>query len=120
MVALTPGWRAEVPTTVCDVANQEESPQAGQILVVEDNSDVAEVLKDLLEGEGYQVELASSMALALQRIRAVDLTLLDVVLPDGNALDLCRLIRATPDLSRHPIILLSARGSATDRARGLK
>lgn len=87
---------------------------------MEDNPDVAEVLKDLLEGEGYQVELASSMAEALQRIRAVDLTLLDVVLPDGNALDLCRLIRATPELSRHPIILLSARGSATDRARGLK
>ncbi len=120
MMALTPGLHVDVPTTVCGVANSGDSQPTGHILVVEDYSDVAEVLRDLLEAEGYRVDVATTMAAALQRIRAADLTLLDVVLPDGNALDLCRLIRATPELSRHPIILLSARGSAADRARGLK
>lgn len=90
------------------------------MLVVEDNLGSAELLKSLLESEGYQVDLATTLAEGLQKIRSADLTLLDLVLPDGNALDLCRLVRATPELSRHPIILLSARGTAADRARGLR
>ena len=94
--------------------------ETGRILVVEDNLSTVKVLRELLEGDGYEVDVASTLADGLRKIRCVDLTMLDVVLPDGNALDLCRLVRATPDLARHPIILLSGRGSATDRARGLK
>ena len=88
--------------------------------MVEDNPGIAEVLHDLLKMQGYQVDHAGTLAEGLRKIRAADLTVLDVILPDGNALDLCRLVRATPELSRHPIILLSARGSAADRALGLK
>ncbi len=98
----------------------ERTRENGRVLVVEDNPGIAEVLRGLLETRGYQVDLAGSLAEGLRKIRSADLTLLDVILPDGNALDLCRLVRATPELSRHPIILLSARGSASDRARGLK
>ena len=103
-----------------DVTNVERLPESGRVLVVEDNPGVAQVLRGLLEGDGYRVEAAVSLADATRKIRDADLTLLDVVLPDGNGLDLCRLVRATPEIARHPIILLSARGSASDRARGLK
>ncbi|MGH2457723.1 MAG: diguanylate cyclase [Chloroflexota bacterium] len=100
--------------------NLERARESGRILVVEDNPGIAEVLRGLLEIQGYQVDHAGTLAEALRKIRAADLTVLDVILPDGNALELCRLVRATPELARHPIILLSARGSATDRALGLK
>lgn len=102
------------------VADVDRIQHAGRILVVEDNLGSAELLAKLLEGEGYRVALAATLAEGLQKIRSADLTLLDLVLPDGNALDLCRLVRATPELARHPIILLSARGTAADRARGLR
>lgn len=102
------------------MTNLERARESGRILVVEDNPGIAQVLRGLLEMQGYQVDHAGTLADALRKIRAADLTVLDVILPDGNALDLCRLVRATPELARHPILLLSARGSATDRARGLK
>lgn len=102
------------------MTNAERTRESGRILIVEDNPGIAEVLRGLLESQGYQVDHAANLGDGLRKIRSSDLTLLDLILPDGNALDLCRLVRATPELSRHPIILLSARGSASDRARGLK
>lgn len=78
------------------------------------------MLREFLVDEGYQVALAASMAEGLGKIRHADLTVSDVALPDGDGLELCQTLRATPELARHPIILLSDRGGASDRAEGLK
>ncbi|HVB96164.1 MAG TPA: diguanylate cyclase [Chloroflexota bacterium] len=98
--------------------NQSRHPH--RILVVEDDPSVASLLRDLFGNDGYVVRTAGSLAMAREILRDVDLTVLDVMLPDGSGLDLCREIRLTSSLARHPILLLSAHGQAPDRIAGLE
>ena len=49
-----------------------------------------------------------------------DLILLDIMLPDSDGLEICKLIRADPDLASTPVIFLTARASETDRIVGLE
>jgi two-component system response regulator RegX3 len=90
-----------------------------RVLVVEDEVAISEPLADRLEREGFEPEVASSLAearSALER-RTLDLMLLDVMLPDGDGRDLCREVRRSSDL---PIIMLTARGEEVDRIVGLE
>src|SRR5436189_3651026 len=66
------------------------------ILVIEDDPDIREVLRELLGDKGYTVETASGGDEGLARLRegGVDLVLLDVMLPDVDGLELCRRVRA--------------------------
>jgi two-component system OmpR family response regulator len=79
-----------------------------QVLVVEDEPDIATVLRIVLE-QGYGVTLARDLAsarAALARAGRPDLLVLDVWLPDGNGLDLCREVKAAdPSV---PVLLVSA------------
>jgi DNA-binding response OmpR family regulator len=79
-----------------------------QVLVVEDEPDIATVLRIVLE-RGYGVTLAPDLAsarAALARAGRPDLLVLDLLLPDGNGLELCREVKAAdPSL---PILVLSA------------
>jgi DNA-binding response OmpR family regulator len=79
------------------------------ILIVEDDTALRDLLQQLLQQEGYTVEGAPDCARGLARIEAggVDLVLLDLLLPDGNGLDLCRHVRARPAERHLPIIILS-------------
>ena len=81
-----------------------------RILVVEDEPDIAAVLRMLLTAVGYVVLLACDLATARAALAAPpppDLVILDIVLPDGNGLDLCRELKATrPSL---PVLVLTAR-----------
>jgi two-component system, OmpR family, response regulator RegX3 len=90
-----------------------------RILVVEDESAISEPLAESLEREGFDADVAPTLAAArdaFQRQRP-DLVLLDVMLPDGDGRDLAREIRRESDV---PIIMLTARGEEIDRVLGLE
>jgi len=88
------------------------------ILLVEDETSITEPLAEALSGEGFETQVAGTVAEALELARnAPDLVLLDVMLPDGSGFDVCRELRQS---SRVPIIMLTARGEEADRVVGLE
>jgi DNA-binding response OmpR family regulator len=95
------------------------SHQKRTILVVEDEESITTPLAEALERDGFNAEIAHTAADALSRGRALrpDLVLLDIGLPDGSGLDVCRELRS---FSNVPIIILSARGEEADRVVGLE
>jgi DNA-binding response OmpR family regulator len=94
-------------------------PGRRTILMVEDERSITEPLAEALAREGFDTEVAGTVAAALELARRAepDLVLLDVMLPDGSGYDVCRELRAG---SRVPIIMLTARGEETDRIVGLE
>ncbi|MDI3359625.1 response regulator transcription factor [Lelliottia sp. V89_10] len=91
-----------------------------QILLVEDDSDIASLLRLNLEDEGYSITHEADGARALERIDQAhwDAVILDLMLPNVDGLQICRRIR---QLTRYlPIIIISARSSETDRITGLE
>ena len=88
------------------------------ILLVEDEISITEPLAEALRSEGFETQVAGTVAEALELARgAPDLVLLDVMLPDGSGFDVCRELRQS---SRVPIIMLTARGEEADRVVGLE
>jgi two-component system, OmpR family, response regulator RegX3 len=89
------------------------------ILVIEDEESITAPLAEALERDGFRADVAHTVADGLARARAgrPDLVLLDLMLPDGSGLDVCRELRAESSV---PIIILSARGDETDRVVGLE
>lgn len=91
------------------------------ILVVDDNSEVLEVLRLLLEGEGYDVETAENGADALQRLRGglePSLIILDLSMPVMDGWEFRAAQLADPELSKIPTIIYSAVG-ALDAAKSV-
>ncbi len=91
-----------------------------KVLVVDDDPAVRESLRRALALEGYEVELASDGAQALDRIDNGDepgAVLLDVTMPAPDGLEVCRRVRAGGN--RVPILMLTARGAVDDRVAGL-
>src|SRR5512132_745294 len=80
------------------------------ILIVDDNASARETLMAMLEGEQYQLELAKDGFQTLQILSRSkpDLILLDVMMPGMDGFEVCRRIRATPQLAEVPIIILTA------------
>src|ERR1700722_10736921 len=104
--------------TITEVAPQ-SSEAAEKILVVDDDPGIRDVVSEFLQRHGYQVETAADgkeMDRSLAR-RAVDLVVLDVMLPGEDGLAICRKL-ARPD--GPAIIMLSAMGEETDRIVGLE
>ena len=93
-----------------------------RVLVVEDERDIADLIKHALErGGDIDVEIASSGDAALKAAAAQppDLILLDLNLPVISGLEVCRLLRGRPATKHVPIIMLTARTSENDRVTGL-
>lgn len=93
-----------------------------RILVVEDERDIAGLIRHTLERAGeFEVEVVESGHAALQAAteRLPDLILLDLNLPVLGGLEVCRLLRARPHTARVPIIMLTARTGESDRVVGL-
>ena len=101
---------------------EQSEPMAGgrrRILLVEDELSITEPLAAALEREGFDTQVAGTVAeaFAAAEQQHPDLVLLDVMLPDGSGFDVCR------ELRRHstvPIIMLTARGEEADRVIGLE
>jgi DNA-binding response OmpR family regulator len=97
-----------------------------RILVVEDEQDLALAITDSLRRDGYAIDVATDAraALNLASINPYDLICLDLNLPDGDGLEVCRRVLADPRpaLGHAPapkILMLTARGGVDDRIRGL-
>ena len=90
-----------------------------RILIVEDEASIAEPFARLLRREGFDTTVARTAAEALDAARTTepDLVLLDLALPDGDGRDVCRVLRAERDV---PVIMVTARGTETDRVVGLE
>jgi two-component system phosphate regulon response regulator PhoB len=94
---------------------------ATTIMIVEDEADLAEMLRYNLEAEGFRVQTAASGDEAAERMRETipDLILLDWMLPGLSGIELCRRWRAREETARVPIIMITARGEEEERVRGL-
>ena len=93
-----------------------------RVLVVEDENDIAGLIKHTLERGGHtSVEVAASgdQALKAASEQPPDLIILDLNLPVLGGLEVCRLLRTRPATARTPIIMLTARSSESDRVVGL-
>ena len=89
-----------------------------KILLVEDDSALRCALEELLSREGYEVILAANAAEARRNMTAgIDLVMLDVGLPDGDGVELCRLWRSAG--IQIPILFLTAKDEEMDVVRGL-
>jgi DNA-binding response OmpR family regulator len=91
-----------------------------RVLVIEDNRDLAYGLRNNLEIEGYDVEVADDGPKGLMRARAglPDLIILDLMLP---GMDGFRVLRTLREEGRHtPVLILTARGEESDKVRGLR
>ena len=96
-------------------------PAARRILVVEDDDNIAAALHYILGREGLQCDRISSGSAALARIRDTrpDLVLLDVMLPGVSGYDICQEVRRDAALAPVRILMMTARGSASERQRAL-
>ncbi|HWC32581.1 MAG TPA: response regulator transcription factor [Actinomycetota bacterium] len=92
---------------------------ATRVLVVEDEEAISQPLARSLEREGFEPEVAPTVADAEDAFgrRTPDVVLLDLMLPDGDGRDLCRSFRSRSDV---PIIMLTARGEEVERVVGLE
>jgi len=92
------------------------------VLVVEDDPDIAQLVAHYLEKAGFTTEIASSGrdALASVAAQAPDLLVLDLMLPQVDGLEVCRVVRGNTVTAGVPIIMLTARAEASDRIVGLE
>jgi DNA-binding response OmpR family regulator len=93
-----------------------------KILVVEDDPDIAELIRHYLERAGHAVHRLASGGGALPRLRAepADLVILDLMLPEVDGLVICQAMRSDPAIAGIPVIMLTARGDEADRVAGLE
>ena len=93
-----------------------------RVLVVDDESDVTELLQYRLEQEGYRVATLNDPLGFVVKVREFepDLMLLDIMMPELSGIQLCRIVRADPLMKDIPVIFLSTRGEVEDRIKGLE
>jgi two-component system alkaline phosphatase synthesis response regulator PhoP len=90
------------------------------ILLIEDEKSLYDIIRMNLELEGYQVEVISDGKTAIEKADALhefDLVILDIMLPKVSGLEICTQFRKKNQI---PILILSAKGTASDRVAGLK
>lgn len=92
------------------------------VLLVEDDPRARAVLAEALAAAGYRVLEADGVQVALHLFRThePDLAVLDVDLPDGTGLDVCKGIRASKNLAATPVILLTGKGALDDKGAGFE
>ncbi|MCE2658936.1 MAG: response regulator transcription factor [Rubrivivax sp.] len=94
-----------------------------QVLVVEDQENIRELIRMTLEFEELEIHEAANCSTGLSeaiRLRP-ELVLLDVMMPGGmDGYAVCERIRATPQLKKTKVVMLTARAQPEDRARGLR
>lgn len=96
--------------------------ESKNILVVDDETDIAELVSYNLKKEGFLIDLAHDGEEALRKVRdnKYDLLILDLMLPGIQGIELCRIIRNNPKSSAIPIIMLTAKSEELDKILGLE
>lgn len=94
---------------------------AKKVLIVEDDSNIAELLNLYLEKEGFEPLVAKDGGKGVEQFRAFqpDLVLLDIMLPEEDGLSILRRLRASPRTEHLPVMMLTARSSEYDKVIGL-
>src|SRR5665647_3370050 len=89
-----------------------------KILIIEDDSSIAELERDYMEINGFSVDIEAGGDIGLQTALSVDydLIILDLMLPKIDGFEICRQLRAVKDI---PILMVSARKEDIDKIRGL-
>lgn len=97
-----------------------DHPPNATVLVVDDDAELRDLMSNLLRGERYLVDVAATLDQARRLLsrRRFDVVVLDLNLPDGDGVNLCRDLRA--DGYRGAIIMVSARDATVDRILGLE
>ncbi len=92
-----------------------------RILIVDDDEHICDLVRIVLEADGFQVEAAFEGNLGLQKIeiQSYDLVILDIMLPGVDGWEICRRIRSGP-ARRTPVIMLTAKGEEIDKILGLE
>ena len=93
-----------------------------RVLIVEDESDIAQLMQFHLAREGYAPTVAASGRVALEAVDQgpPDLVILDIMLPDLDGLEVCRKLKNEPSTNHIPILMVSARGEESDIVVGLE
>ncbi|MDP3979813.1 MAG: response regulator [Chlamydiota bacterium] len=97
-------------------------PMNARILIVDDEIDMAELLKARLEGRGYEVHLEHDGASGLEKAKEMmpDLMILDVMLPKIDGYKICRLLKFDDKYKSIPIIMFTALGQESDVTLGME
>lgn len=92
-----------------------------RILIVDDEPNIVTLLEFLMRGSDYEVRVARNGEEALRRAESFrpDLVLLDVMMPQRSGFDVCQKIRENPALRDVKIVMLTAKGRAVEKDRGL-
>ena len=93
-----------------------------RLLLIDDDARLAAMVTDYLKPSGFEVETASTLSVGRKALseKTFDALILDLMLPDGDGLDLCRELRASPRTRHLPLLMLTARGEPLDRIVGLE
>jgi two-component system, OmpR family, alkaline phosphatase synthesis response regulator PhoP len=109
--------------TKSQIANR-KSNMNQNILIIEDEADIAESLRYNFERDGFRTQIADSgekgLRLALDEKSTPALIILDLMLPGMSGLELCRRLRREPLTKRTPIIMLTAKAAEADKIAGLE
>jgi DNA-binding response OmpR family regulator len=95
-------------------------PSVKKILVADDDATIRELLQVNLAAAGYRVTMAAQGGEALELLlrKKPDLLILDIMMPEMDGWELCKIIRDHPELSALKILILSAKGTDRDKMIG--
>ena len=93
-----------------------------RLLLIDDDARLTSMVADYLRGHGFEVQVAGSLGIGREHLarESFDGLVLDLMLPDGDGLDLTRELRTQPRTRRLPLLMLTARGEPLDRIVGLE
>jgi len=100
----------------------EQAQRIAQIMVVDDDPDTVSILARHVQREGYDaIEVTSGVeCLRILRERAVDVILLDLMMPEMDGFEVCRALKDNPATADIPIIMITARDDLDSRAEGMR
>ncbi|MFN3567373.1 MAG: response regulator transcription factor [Caldimicrobium sp.] len=97
--------------------------EAKKILVIEDNKEIAEIFQKSLQEAGFIVDVRNSFAQAFTAFSMglqYDLIVLDLILPDGDGIEILKFLRQSQKYRNVPVVIVSAKGQELDRIIGLE
>jgi two-component system, OmpR family, alkaline phosphatase synthesis response regulator PhoP len=93
-----------------------------KILIIEDEPEIAQLVKLYLEKDGFRAMIAKTGSEGLKMVKAdrPDMVILDLMLPEMDGLEICKKIRIAPDTSLLPVLMLTAKAEESDTIIGLE
>lgn len=93
-----------------------------KILIVDDETDVTDLVAYTLKSKGFVVETVNdpNRSIGIARTFLPDLVILDVMMPDLSGIQICRMLRADAKLKKVPVVFLTAKAEESDRIQGLE